>query len=941
MKSGFPEGNECIPEKPLTQTYQHILALVFAVEEINGNPQILTNDTLGFNIYNNYFNPKLTYAATMEILSTPGRFIPNYKYDFQNNLVAVIGGPNSNDFLHVATILSQYKIAQDLDDVKSSIKEEEQKVGLEEVVLGEESDEPSAVSPVLPRRSTRERHPPDRYKAIVVCQVNIEPSSYELAYSSAPEINTQNQAISFHWMFPNADYQYYGILQLLLYFKWTWMGIFYIGIGIQAELLLRKVLPFFSQHGICFDFIEKFPSGMFNDLDMIVEASRAKLNLAWNSRANAVIFHGEFHSISCLWGFLEMSEYYDTAGKKAKVWIMTAEVDFTSNLFQRNWGIDFLHGAISLAIQSKEVSGFQKFVQMRNPILHKADGFLKEIWQQLFNCLIPSFPTESVEQNICTGEERLEILPATISETRMTAHSYCVYNAIYAVAYALHALYSSISKHRSRVTWKILKQQSWKLHHFLRGVSFNNSAGDKISFDENGEFVGRFDIINWVTFPNQSFHRVKVGTIDPDPLSHHLLTIREDEIIWPTWFNQPPTSAATRHFSASPSATPKPKLYFRQPPNPAWKGPADLITWGRGYAAVQYNNQTIWIPGRHVSPVSLCNDNCPSGYQKAKIEGKPFCCYDCLPCSQGEITNQTDMHTCFQCPDDQYPNNKQDFCLSKEMTYLSYEGTLGSSLVTVAIILSFTTIFVLGLFLKYHNTPIVKANNRSLSYTLLISLLLSFLCSLLFIGQPMKITCLLRQTAFGIIFSVAVSCMLAKTITVVLAFMATKPGSRMRTWVGKKLTFSIVLCCTFMQTLLCIVWLGISPPFPDLDKHSFISEIVVECNEGSVVMFYSVLSFMGFLAIISFVVAFLARKLPDTFQETKSITFSMLVFCSVWLSFVPAYISTKGKYTVAVEIFSILASSAGLLSCVFFPKCYIIIVRPDLNKREQLIKRGN
>lgn len=94
------------------KNYQHVLALVFALQEINKNPKLLPNTTVGFHILNSYFNAWMTYKVTLALLSRKYPFLPNYKCGTGNHLFAVIGGLGSEISLYIATILNIYKIPQ-------------------------------------------------------------------------------------------------------------------------------------------------------------------------------------------------------------------------------------------------------------------------------------------------------------------------------------------------------------------------------------------------------------------------------------------------------------------------------------------------------------------------------------------------------------------------------------------------------------------------------------------------------------------------------------------------------------------------------------------------------------------------------------------------------------------------------------------------------------
>ncbi|XP_056905985.1 extracellular calcium-sensing receptor-like [Takifugu flavidus] len=449
-----------------------------------------------------------------------------------------------------------------------------------------------------------------------------------------------------------------------------------------------------------------------------------------------------------------------------------------------------------------------------------------------------------------------------------------IFYNIYKGVYAVaHALHDILSCNNT--CNKTTELDPFMILQRIQRSQFKTKEGDEVYFNENGDPPAKYEIINWQPTENGVMDFVTVGLYDASLPADRQLTLQ-----------------------------------------------TTTFTWAQ-------NSEQV--------PVSVCSEKCPPGTRKVLQKGKPVCCYDCLRCADGEISNSTDSISCVRCHSEFWSNERRDACIKKKEEFLSYEEMMGALLTAASLLGTCLTAVVMFIFFRYRQTPIVRANNSELSFLLLFSLTLCFLCSLTFIGRPSGWSCMLRHTAFGITFVLCISCVLGKTMVVLMAFRATLPGSNVMKWFGPAQQRLCVLGFTLIQVIICILWLSISPPSPNKNFDVAKDRIILECALGSAVGFWSVLGYIGLLAMFCFILAFLARKLPDNFNEAKFITFSMLIFCAVWVTFIPAYVSSPGKFSVAVEIFAILSSSFGLLICIFIPKCYIILLKPERNTRRNLM----
>uniref|UniRef100_A0A8C9VNM2 Olfactory receptor C family, s2 n=1 Tax=Scleropages formosus TaxID=113540 RepID=A0A8C9VNM2_SCLFO len=654
---------------------------------------------------------------------------------------------------------------------------------------------------------------------------------------------------------PNDVFQAQAMAHMLRLLGWTWVGVVagdddYGRTGIQ--LLLQEL----RSSEVCVAFSQLIPKA----------ASEARLahivRLIKESTARVVVTFAIDPDMHALLREVVRQNITD------KQWVAT-EAWVTSTLLSAPQNLAVLGGTVGLALRRAEIPGLKAFLTRLRPDASASDPFVREFWEMVFECSLDDTLRTSISHKPrCSGTERLEQVENLYSDVSQLRVSYNVYKAVYAIAGAVHNMLAcrpGEGPFEGGRCPDVPQVQPWQLLHYLSAANFTTPVGETIHFDENGDPMPSYDIINWQRGPDGLVKFVKVGQFDAVDGSR------------------------TR-----------------------------LIPWQ--------------------VPVSLCSKPCPRGTWRALQKGKPVCCFDCLPCADGEVSNTTGSTECTKCPEWFWPNALRTECVRKKVEFLSLGEMLGVILALLSLSGAVLTVAVVAVFFHHRHTPLVRANNSELSFLLLLALALCFLCALAFVGRPSPWSCRLRHTLFGISFVLCISCVLCKTLVVLVAFRATLPGSNAMRFFGLRQQRLGLSLCTLLQVLICALWLATAPPFPTENTGPG-ATVVLECAMGSVAWFGCVLGYIGLLAAACFLLAFLARKLPDNFNEAKFITFSMLIFCAVWVAFVPAYVSSPGKYTVAVEIFAILASSYGLLLCIFAPKCYIILLKPERNTKKNMMAK--
>ncbi|XP_015185751.1 PREDICTED: metabotropic glutamate receptor 2-like isoform X1 [Polistes dominula] len=341
--------------------------------------------------------------------------------------------------------------------------------------------------------------------------------------------------------------------------------------------------------------------------------------------------------------------------------------------------------------------------------------------------------------------------------------------------------------------------------------------------------------------------------------------------------------------------------------------------------------------GHNQTPESVCSLPCEVGQAKKYVEGES-CCWHCFNCSQYQIRHPDDETQCKNCQQGTLPDETHSTCSEIPEEFLRLESGWAIGAMSFSAVGILVTLFVCGVFLKHNDTPVVRASGRELSYVLLIGILLCYLVTFALVLRPTDIVCSIQRFSAGFCFTVVYAALLTKTNRISRIFNAGKHSAKRPSFISPNSQLIICSGLVGVQILINVVWIVIDPA-KAMHHYPTKEDNLLVCNSYIDASYMIAFAYPIILIVVCTIYAILTRKIPEAFNESKYIGFTMYTTCVIWLAFVPLYFGTGNHVALRITSMSVTISlSASLtIACLFTPKLYIILIRPDRNVRQNIM----
>ena len=353
--------------------------------------------------------------------------------------------------------------------------------------------------------------------------------------------------------------------------------------------------------------------------------------------------------------------------------------------------------------------------------------------------------------------------------------------------------------------------------------------------------------------------------------------------------------------------------------------------WTREQRLVINETDIQWPGKEYRVPYSGCRERCPLGtYTKY---GWETCWWNCHKCPKGTFNDNHTATLCKVCPKHQMPNELQTGCVDKPLAVLVFGEMLTVTLLSACGLGEILTLLVLGVLVRYQDTPVVKATNLTFTVLSLLVLAVWFLNPVLYIGKPSDIVCKLRTVSFAVLYTTITAVLLTKTNRLIKIFSALKQHCFLSNcWYGF-LTCALIL----VQIGLSVFHLLVFPPRVTYD-YSVAGALFMSCEHNLAVDLAS-LGYDSFLATICSYLAYKSRNLPRAYNEFKWICLSMFTNFLSWTAILICHhTSLHGRESYICAIMALILGAYSMLFLLFLPKVRVIFFRPEKNTKQAAIE---